>query len=205
MWRSNSKKFDIDRLYVIAGPRSCGKTTFLKGPANHLTADDLPDSLRLLVDDPPSMCGASKLTAWKGKKLQSARLHVDLVTPLDEMDAFGPDDFSLLSKKIYEDWDALGVISQAREVHFVTLFLPRRVLFRRWMERIDEPSRELVKKNVVTLYGDLREDAGALRALYQAWVDYAETFDHQGHHGLDVSAQNYQYHPKFTSDLVTDQ
>ena len=57
---------------------------------------------------------------------------------------------------------------------------------------------------MVALYGDDRDDAVTLRALYSAWIDYVSSFPISLHCGLDVSTESYVYHPRFAPSLVGD-
>jgi hypothetical protein len=84
------------------------------------------------------------------------------------------------------------------------LFAPRQIIFRRWLRRATNTKRLKVDRNVVTLYGDTIEHAAPLRTLYQAWVDYVNTFQHQSHAGLDVSGSSYHFHDHFSPDMITD-
>jgi hypothetical protein len=57
---------------------------------------------------------------------------------------------------------------------------------------------------MVALYGDDRDDAAMLRALYSAWTDYVSSFPISLHCGLDVSTESYVCHPSFAPGLVGD-
>ncbi|MES2981520.1 MAG: hypothetical protein V4727_04325 [Verrucomicrobiota bacterium] len=197
--------YKIDRLYVVAGPRSCGKSTFLENSAARIDAKSLPVPLQRIVADPPKLIEAYQMESHKGRQLGDIRLHVDLITPLDFVKGFSIENYDkFITNKMYTNWKALECIHYAKEVHFLTLFLSRQELFRRWLTRVIKSGEHHVRKNVVTIYGDSTDDAAPLRTLYQAWSDFVETFQHHGHSSLDVRESSYRYHPVFSPDLITD-
>jgi len=95
-------------------------------------------------------------------------------------------------------------LRDAEEVTVITVCLSRKELFRRWFELSIVSGEKRMPARMVALYGDNRDDAATLRALYSAWTDYVSSFSISLHCGLDVSTESYVYHPRFAASLVGD-
>lgn len=192
----------FDRLFVIAGPPACGKTTFIDALQKNLGIADLPTAWSPLFDDLECL-QLMDVSKHRGRSFEDAILHVDLMQPFHchcrlHSEAL----LECFTARSYEDWEALDCLRHAKELYFLTLFLPREELFRRFMNRFSQMHSKVLPFHMVSLYGDSSDESVNLKALYFAWDQYVAGFSGALHGGVDVSTGQYRYAPDFTSNLI---
>ncbi|WP_308985611.1 hypothetical protein [Thalassobacterium sedimentorum] len=194
----------IERLYVVAGPPACGKSTFLKAVARHLDIQTMPEPWHALLNAPVSM-DMAELPKYHGQALGDVVLHVDLMQPFHCNKYFDAKQLETsFAAEGYRSWEALRYLHCARHLHVLTLFLPREELFRRFMLRSQLQQRRVLPFHMVAMYGDSTGNASCLRALYNAWNQYVSDFVGALHCGLDVSTDSYRYCPEFNEAFILD-
>lgn len=194
----------LKRVLIVAGPPSSGKSSFLNDPNQYLSGASIPRGLRSDLLSGARM-GLPALVRHTGQVDACVCLHVDLMQPFHGRGLHTSEALKTsFTSKAYQEWGVLECLRDAEEVVVVTLCLSRKELFRRWFERSIARGEKRMPARMVALYGDDREDAATLRALYSAWTDYVSSLPVRQHCGLDVSQGNYVYHPGFDPRLVVD-
>lgn len=157
----------IERLIVVGGPTSAGKSTFIE----RLRGGELADVAEELGMPSPESWVLSApvlLDDQNSERVPAMLFHYDFLRPVRS------------SAKTYERDPFLEVIRSADEVRFVTIWEPAEVLARQIESGEIQPNMKGGEYGEYTGHSRnlaLREQYGdpvKVKALYQPWIDFCE-------------------------------
>jgi hypothetical protein len=157
----------IDQLIVIAGPSASGKTTLI----NLIRAGgNVELSRQLGILDPASWSFTTARELERGEAPYTPQL-------LIHFDLWGKKNASRLFHLSYPDDERLQLLGRARELTFLTLWTPRRVLAQRLMLRtirgMAHPAmmRQWIRSNARVVYRMTKWGE-----TYEAWFRFCQSF-----------------------------
>lgn len=184
----------IDRLIVLAGPRACGKSTFLSNPSQFIDESNLPDVFAGLPRLGPKQLTIQRLARRRMIRRKTLWLHIDLITPIAGWPVQGSDTLCRkLSRSIFEEWPELQLIRAARELHFVSMYVSRARLFDRWLKRTVTQPKATALKNLVNIYGNSDHDDELYHHLMAAWWHYTSSYTDASHWVLHADSKKYEW------------
>ena len=157
-------------IYIVAGPRSCGKSTFIERCKTR-SGLTLPSELSGLID----AHGPVYFMELADQVLPDDRdllVHVDLVTPFADLLISSEQALaSRLHAKAFSEFPGAELFKNCAELKVLTLRIPRTTTLRRWLRRSAEQGRDTVRTVMAQLYSDAMGETG-YSALYDAWDRY---------------------------------
>ncbi|MGR8921653.1 MAG: hypothetical protein ACU85V_18720, partial [Gammaproteobacteria bacterium] len=170
--------YRIERLFVVAGVKCAGKSSWMADPAAGWGDTALPAPVKRLRDSRPTSVETRQMAALRGRPLADVCLHVDISAPLLEIGGVGLENLAeRLTADIFHRLPALASIRGAQHCTVFTLFASRQELLRRWLRRVEGEGRDVLRREMVLLLSDVAGGARALRQLYGAWDDFVRTHD----------------------------
>lgn len=158
-------------IYVVAGPRSCGKSKFIERCRAEQATPLLPEEVSELV----TACGPvyfMDLANHEPGGANALLVHVDLLTPFTELSISTEQDLAnKVQASVFAAYPGVTLFEKCDELKVLTLRVPRITTLRRWLRRSAEQDRNYVRTIMARLYSDAFGDAGYL-ALYDAWDRY---------------------------------
>ena len=159
------------RIYIVAGPRSCGKSTFI----DHCKA---AGSALLLPEEVSGLVGAHGPVYYMdlaGQTTIDSRdllVDVDLLTPFVHQTTSSEQQLvSMLQPQAFSEFPGASLFDGCAKLTVLTLRVPRNSTLRRWLRRSVEQGRDSVRTVIAQLYSDALGEAGYSR-LYDAWDQY---------------------------------
>lgn len=179
------------RIYVVAGPRACGKSTFIERCRSGETVT-LPAELAGLASAQGPIY-FMELRNFAPGDSRELLVHVDLLTPFADSEPATTEVLcSRMSAAMFEQYPGAAWFRQCRDLQILTLRVPRVVTLRRWLDRCVARQETTCRRIMAQLYSDAAGEAG-YAALYAVWEDYvaglanatawnvSETHDHQAY------------------------
>ena len=168
---SVSAQFKTSVVYIVAGPRACGKSTFIEHTRRQPTA--LPVELQGIAQAAGPVYYAELARVpdndWRGAS--GLLVHVDLVTPFAHLaDTGKPLAIEALDAQTFTRWPGAERLEHCSELHVLTLRIPRSVTLQRWRDRCAARGRPETPFIAAELYGG--HDDARYDALYAAWDRY---------------------------------
>lgn len=158
-------------IYIVAGPRSCGKSTFIDRCRSERSPSLLPQEIVGLA----SAVGPVYLMELANSDLAHARellVHVDLLTPfVDQSISTKYDLAGKVHSRGFEEYPGVALFRNCAQLNVLTLRVPRITTLHRYLQRTAEQGRNSVPTAVAGLYSDALGDSG-YSALYDAWDQY---------------------------------
>lgn len=170
----------IETLFVLAGPRAAGKTTFMTNCHALIQYEHQPPVLYPFFAQSPPMLHLMELASIRGQQFTELRLHVDIFTPFQDLPPCSEADLiSQLALDRFRQHHLIEHISHAKTVYVLTLRVPRQVVLRRWLARVVQNNSDLCRTNLAHIYSDATGDK-LYNCLYNAWDDFVGTLDAAG-------------------------
>lgn len=181
-------------IYIVAGPRSCGKSTFIERCRTQHTAPRLPEEVSGLVQavGPVYFADLVNLNPAESEELL---VHVDLLTPFADLSISSEQDLAdKIQATVFAEYPGVEWFKGCTELKVLTLRVARTTTLRRWLRRSADQDRKSVPTVMTGLYSDAFGDKGYL-ALYSAWDRYLaelpnatswNVFESQDGHGYSV-------------------
>ena len=189
----------IEHLTIVAGQTGTGKSSFLASPESFLDETQLPESLFDFMQKSKTYPAVMLIDFTTLSKMNRFGIHLDISHPLRVMKPY-PHSRNELSEKInltiYESWGHLNeIISRAKNVDVVTLFVNRQENFDRWLFKRcfpDDDHPPLVK-NIVGIAGDSSEGSELHRKVYQNWLEFISKKKNVTQHFLEANGRDYSF------------
>lgn len=159
------------RIFVVAGPRSCGKTTFIERCGQAAAHRFLPSVLSGITSarGPIHFMDLANLASPISTDLL---VHVDLVTPFAELLTHSEQELQeRLQPSAFAEYPGASLFRECPELKVLTLRAPRILTLRRWLRRCAAQGRVTVPTVMTQLYSDASGEA-AYAALFDAWDRY---------------------------------
>ncbi len=159
-------------LYIVAGSRSTGKSTFIRW----CQAGNLPDNMSKELDvianfrEPVYFM---ELGRFAGKTHQELLVHIDIFTPFSDV-LLMPSEKEIsesLSLEKFLDYPNASLLQQAHNVYVFTICGQREIVFRRWLERCAGQKSRLVRTLLTQIYSDVYGDE-PYQQLYAVWDQF---------------------------------
>jgi len=158
-------------IYIVAGPRACGKSTFIERCRAEQAAPFLPEQVSRLAnaDGPVYFMDLANGGFADAKELL---VHVDLLTPFADLSISSEHDLATqVQAKVFAQYPGVELFKDCSQLKVLTLRVPRITTLRRWLRRSAEQDKKHVSTVTARLYSDAFGEAGYL-ALYNAWDQY---------------------------------
>lgn len=163
-------KRSVNRLLVVAGPTSAGKSTFIKRLLRG-EARDVAEHLKF--GDPASweMTSAQSVGKLKKSQIENLILHYDTLRPVKR------------KIKDYRSDNALDLISEAKEVTFLTLWVEPEQLLKQLEESevrrytgggLMRKEKRIKKRQTLQIWEDYKKPE-RIAEYYRRWFAFAET------------------------------
>lgn len=158
-------------IYVVAGPRSCGKSTFIERCRAEKSPSLLPEGIFGLAN----AVGPVYFMELASSHLADTRellVHVDLLTPFADLSI--STELDLVSKvrsSAFEEYPGTELFRNCAQLNVITLRVPRITTLHRYLRRTAEQGKKSVPTVVAGLYSDALGSSG-YSALYDAWDEY---------------------------------
>lgn len=152
--------------YLVAGPRSSGKTTFINWCKKE---PNLPDGLhelsQIVNQEPMYFMDLDQVSGTE----ETVLVHLDMVTPFAEARFGAGDDMSeQISASRVWDYGQSCFLKGGTRTHILLLNVPRKVALRRYLDRKIRNNEMEVRTTLMQLYSDAYGD-GPYKQLYIAW------------------------------------
>ncbi len=158
-------------IYIVAGPRSCGKSTFIERCKAQESGLVLPDEVAGLVDARGPVYFMD-LAEQGPADAQALLVHVDLVTPFADLLIASERELAReIQPSAFAEFPGASLFCECAELEILTLRVPRIVTLQRWLRRSAEHGRGTVRTVMAQLYSDAVGESG-YSALYDAWDQY---------------------------------
>lgn len=159
-------------LYIVAGSRGSGKSTFINWCQRERREESLPPELQVIANygEPIYFMDFAN---FAGKTNQELLVHVDIFTPFSEL-LLMPSETSIcdsLSLKTFWDYPNTPLLTQAENIFVFTIRTKREVVFRRWLERCVEQKSKLVRTLLTQIYSDVYGER-PFQQLYAVWDEF---------------------------------
>lgn len=172
----------VQSLFVIAGPRGVGKSSFIERCDELIAIEERPPALAPLFDARTPLIQMKGLRKRRDKSFGVVKLHVDLFTPFETLQPQRAEDLKKsLSVRAFQDYSHLdSCLIKAEQLFVVTLQASRRTILTRWLDRAVRKEDRQVRTNLARIYSDATGD-DLLNHLYETWYQFLEHANPQGH------------------------
>ena len=162
-------------LYIVAGSRSSGKSTFIRWVQAGNRSPDWPTELDSIVDygEPVYFM---ELGRFAGKTHQELFVHVDIFTPFSDV-LLLPSEVAIsesLSLVKFLEYPNSSLLMQAQNVFVFTMRNEREVVFRRWLDRCAGQKSKLVRTLLTQIYSDVYGER-PFKQLYAVWDEFTHS------------------------------
>ncbi|MEM0968278.1 MAG: hypothetical protein AAGJ31_02915 [Verrucomicrobiota bacterium] len=183
-------------MKVVAGPGGCGKTEFLEDPLKRISETALPDELKDIVHEGKRAMQLKNVWETKEGLPSELWIHVDFFNAVGKWRLKTSDLLEDLQAGLVGRWDRLSVLSEAEELHIVTLFVKREVTFRRFIDRhISEGKNpETIGTRRANVYGPDEVSEKLYSAMYDSWYAFTESLNAKSYWTVDGSEDQYFLH-----------
>jgi hypothetical protein len=179
-------------VYIVAGPRSCGKSTFIERCRAEKSAFLLPQGIVGLAN----AVGPVYLMELANRDLADEKewlVHVDLLTPFADQTISTKNDLvSKVHSRAFEEYPGTALFRNCAQLNVITLRVPRLTTLHRYLRRTAEQGRKSVPTVVAGLYSDALGDSG-YSALYHAWDQYVMSLPNAKCWDVIESSDGYSY------------
>src|SRR5690606_17078045 len=158
-------------IYIVAGPRSCGKSTFIKRCRAEQAAPHLPEEVSGLAKAAGPLYFMDLANRYPDDS-EELLVHVDLLTPFADLSISSEQDLATkIQARVFAEYPGVEWFRNCTQLKVLTLRVPRITALRRWLWRNAEQDRKSVPTVMAGLYSDAFEDEGYM-TLYSAWDRY---------------------------------
>ena len=158
-------------IYIVAGPRSCGKSTFINRCREGRTGGILPTGVSGLARAHGPIY-FMELGEHRPADAGELLVHVDLLSPFVGLMLSSVEELCARMKpEAFGEFPGASLFSDCSDLRVLTLCVPRIVTLHRWLGRSIELERSSVRTIMAQIYSDATGDA-AYSALYDAWNHY---------------------------------
>ncbi|MBI2313597.1 MAG: hypothetical protein HYU77_13945 [Betaproteobacteria bacterium] len=182
---------NVDTLFLLAGPRSAGKTKFIQDCGTFIGPDRRPPELQPFFEKALQVIHLADLDLHAGETYAALRLHADMFTPFAYLPACS--EFYLRERLTVDNlrkYRRMESIGNARTIFALILRIPRRTVLRRWIARSAENRDTRVHTNLAHIYSDASGDA-LFDRLYDVWYEFIRSLGPAG--VWDVEEQDGKY------------
>ena len=184
-------------LYIVAGSRSSGKSTFIRWCQAGNRLADLPAELDVIANygEPVYFM---ELGRFAGKTQQALFVHVDIFTPFSDL-LLRPSEVGIdesLSLVTFLDYPNSLLLTQANNVFVFTMRNEREVVFRRWLDRCAGQKSKLVRTLLTQIYSDVYGER-PFQQLYAVWDEFTSTLPNvKRWHVFEAEPEGYRIEPQ---------
>ena len=162
-------------LYIVAGSRSSGKSTFIRWCQTGNQLDRLPQELEVISNYGQPVY-FMELGRFAGKTHQELFVHVDIFTPFSDV-LLLPSEVAIsesLSLVKFLEYPNSSLLMQAQNVFVFTIRNEREVVLRRWLDRCAGQKSKLVRTLLTQIYSDVYGER-PFQQLYAVWDEFTST------------------------------
>ncbi|OGT81342.1 MAG: hypothetical protein A3H91_13435 [Gammaproteobacteria bacterium RIFCSPLOWO2_02_FULL_61_13] len=163
----------VDTLLVIAGPRACGKSTFIANCRSNKALTRIAPDLARLFELAPKSVRMTQVERHAGRKYPAAILHLDIYSPFEYAPVLPRDQLQAwMTVERFGAHTSMKSVRDARELYAVTLFAPRQKTLERWLQRKAAGNRRQVSTNLAQILADSGSGEALYRHLYSVWLKF---------------------------------
>ena len=180
------------RIYIVAGPRACGKSSFIERCAVGETTHFLPATLSGLATARGPVYFMD-LADQEPAEAEELLVHVDLLTPFADQPISSEEELrSTVQSRAFSEYPGTSLFRDCTELAVLTLRVPRITTLRRWLQRSAEQGRTNVRRTAAQIYSDAFAETG-YSSLYDAWDEYVAGLPNATNWNVFESADGRSY------------